>query len=112
MADEAVRAWIRERASQPIWAEDRLGQPVSEPEIRAAIETDGRWAGRREWRISTVTRLSIERLLEDGAECFEASAECGTHMVTRSSSLDSALAFLKVHAALLQEEFYVLGWPR
>jgi len=79
--------------------------------IRAAIERDGRWQGRVEWRISTDTEFSIEPVHREGSIWYRVRVACDHEFTSVCPTLDRAIEFMGLYQGLIAQLFYEVGWP-
>jgi hypothetical protein len=80
-------------------------------EVEAAIERDGQWKDRGEWRISTYMTRRIAPVEAYGKWWFEVTVKSGNEMVCHAPTLERALEFMFVFERLVMDLFWTLGWP-
>jgi hypothetical protein len=85
--------------------------PDRTSDIRKAIEEKGRYHDAIEWRISTVTELSVEPVEERGKRWFRASAKCDHEFTCHAPTIERAAQFLRIYEQLIADMLYAVGWP-
>jgi hypothetical protein len=80
------------------------------PEIRKAIIENGKYSEYHEWRISTVTVLTVEPVEVKGKRWYRVSASCDHEFVCHTPTIERAAQFLHVYERLIFDMFYSLGW--
>lgn len=91
---------------------DNSQTPISKEQVKQIVDQFGSWEGySEEWRISTYTKLKIEKHESEYGVYYSATAECdwsfsGLHFV----SFDHAFEALDELHKLVIDEFYKHGW--
>ena len=80
-------------------------------QIRQAVDRDGRWEERVEWRISTVTSTLIERTGERGYCKYHVRVECDYVFETHCPTLARACEIAHIYEYLVPRLWQELGWP-
>lgn len=80
--------------------------------IKKAVERDGQWRERREWRISTGFDSSIIRTRSTEKPQYQARVECdGQALECGCPTIEKAFAFVMFYETLIVDQFYSVGPP-
>ena len=80
-------------------------------QIRQAVDRDGRWEERVEWRISTVTSTLIERTGERGYRKYHVRVECDYVFEAHCPTLARACEVAHIYEYLVPRLWQEFGWP-
>jgi hypothetical protein len=84
--------------------------PERRVEVEKAIERDGRWEKHIEWRISTVTSMSIERTGESGYRKYRVRVECDYVFEAQCPTLSRATEIAYMYEQLMPRLWHTYGW--
>ncbi|OVE78396.1 hypothetical protein BVX98_00380 [bacterium F11] len=80
-------------------------------EVKRAIEKTGEWTASEEWRISTVTEMSIKQVEQQGKKWYRVKISCDNEMACHTPTIERAVEFLGIFEVLAQDLFWTIGWP-
>jgi hypothetical protein len=79
--------------------------------IERAIAEHGSWNESVEWRISTEMTSRIEPVERDGKTHYRLTVSCSYELSAECPTLERAIEFQHIYAALICDMFWNLGWP-
>lgn len=80
--------------------------------IKAALNEQGRWVSRGEWRISTWFETQIVTAIRNDAQVYEVTVECdGQKLSCACPTVEGAYAFTRLYQAMIVDQFYSIGPP-
>ena len=86
-------------------SESRLTQ------VQAALQKGDAWTASEEWRISTVTKMTIERVSREDSVWYRVQVQCDVEMICYTPTIERAVEFVGIFEKLTRDLFWTLGWP-
>lgn len=80
-------------------------------EVEKAVEENGIWRHRYEWRLMQETELKIEPKVINNRTYYLVNIECSSSTQFTAYSIERALLFMKIYETLEMDFYYTIGWP-
>jgi hypothetical protein len=80
-------------------------------EVEKAVEENGIWRHRYEWRLMQETELKIEPKVINNRTYYLVNVECSSSTQFTAYSIERALLFMKIYETLEMDFYYTIGWP-
>jgi len=85
--------------------------PKQIKEVEKAIEENGVWRHRYEWKMMQETELKIEPKIINNRTYYLVNLECSSTTQFTAYSIERALLFMKIYETLEMDFYYTIGWP-